>query len=32
VLETGALLVGEEVALGINAEAIKETAGDTRNK
>jgi polyisoprenoid-binding protein YceI len=30
VLETGALLVGEEVELEINAEAIKETAGDAK--
>lgn len=28
VLETGALLVGEEVELEINAEAIKVTSGD----
>jgi polyisoprenoid-binding protein YceI len=32
VLETGALAVGEEVELEINAEAIKETAGQTGNK
>jgi polyisoprenoid-binding protein YceI len=32
VLETGALAVGEEVELEINAEAIKETAGHTGNK
>ena len=31
-LETGALAVGEEVELEINAEAIKETAGDTGKK
>ena len=31
-LETGALLVGEEVALEINAEAIKEAAGEAGNK
>ena len=30
-METGGLLVGEEVALDINAEAIKETAGATGN-
>jgi polyisoprenoid-binding protein YceI len=30
VLETGALLVGETVELEINAEAIKETAGDAK--
>lgn len=29
---TGALPVGEEVALDINAEGIKKTAGDTGNK
>ena len=32
VLETGALAVGEEVELEINAEAIKETVGQTGNK
>ena len=32
VLETGALAVGEEVELEINAEAVKETAGDTGKK
>jgi polyisoprenoid-binding protein YceI len=32
VLETGALAVGEEVELEINAEAIKETAGQTGSK
>ncbi len=31
-LETGTMLVGEEVALDINAEAIKEIAGDTGTK
>jgi polyisoprenoid-binding protein YceI len=31
-LETGVLAVGEEVELEINAEAVKETAGQTRNK
>jgi polyisoprenoid-binding protein YceI len=30
VLETGALVVGEEVELEINAEAIKETAGEAK--
>ena len=30
-MKTGGLLVGEEVALDINAEAIKETAGATGN-
>jgi len=32
VLETGALAVGEEVELEINAEAIMEAAGQTENK
>ena len=32
VLETGALAVGEEVELEINAEAVKETAGGAGNK
>jgi hypothetical protein len=32
VLETGALAVGEEVELEINAEAVKETAGQTGSK
>jgi polyisoprenoid-binding protein YceI len=31
-LETGVLAVGEEVELEINAEAVKETAGQTGNK
>jgi polyisoprenoid-binding protein YceI len=31
-LETGVLAVGEEVELEINAEAVKETAGQTENK
>jgi polyisoprenoid-binding protein YceI len=32
VIETGVLAVGEEVELEINAEAVKETAGQTGNK
>ena len=32
VLETGSVLVGEEVDFEINAEAIKETGGDTRKE
>jgi polyisoprenoid-binding protein YceI len=31
-LETGVLAVGEEVELEINAEAVKETAGQTGSK